>query len=353
MKVLFITNIRESDSFPFYIQDFVNKGHEVKICPIEGMFPRWNLVVRLKRRFGFNIRNNVQKRKRNLEGKILAYVDEFKPDIVCEINCMMLNAHCADKIRKKCFLTAKMIDRINFFPEYYEEGFSKHYDVIYTYSLDDYELINSISNNCVFIPAMCEEAVYHNDNLKRDIDISFIGKIYPEKDYGDRYKILCKLVNDMPKLNIFIGGECAPLRHPKKFIEWHSNPLYKKAFNNKQISKNECNEIYNKSKIAISMERNGTGNSWSGRLVNLFGTNTFVLASDDSEMLKNYFEGCYVHFNNYDDLKEKIHFYLENEEKRNRVANKAYQRIQELKFDAININMTDDLIAKFKTTRVI
>ena len=346
MKILFIANVNENKPLPFYIQDFVSKGHEVKICRISGMFPRWNLVVRLKRRLGFNIRKNVQIRKRNLENKILEYVSQFKPDIVCEINCMMLNAHCADEIRKNCFLAAKMIDRIIFFPEYYEEGFSKHYDVIYTYALDDYNLIKSVSNNCVFIPAMCDENIYHFDNLKRDIDISFVGKMYPAKDYGDRYNILCKLVTEFPELKIFIGGECAPLRRPKKFIEWFFNSLYRKAFNNKQISPNDCNEIYNKSKIAISMERNGTGNSWSGRLVNLFGTKTFVLASDDSEMLRKYFDGCYVHFNDYDELKKQINYYLHNENERNIIANKAFQRIRELKCGALNINMTDDIIEK-------
>jgi spore maturation protein CgeB len=348
MKILFIANVDESKILPSYIQEFIDKGFEVKICRISGMFPRQNLIVRLKRRFGLNIRSNVRTRKKHLEGKIMSAVKEFIPDIVIELNGMMLNAHCADQIRKRAFLVAKMIDRISFFPEYYEEDFSKHYDTIYTYALEDYELINSISNNCVFIPAMCEEDVYHNDYLKRDIDVSFVGKMYPEKDYGDRYEIFRKLVIECPELEIFIGGECAPYRRPKKYMEWIGNPAYKKAFNNKQISRVKCNEIYNRSKISISMERNGTGNSWSGRLVNLFGTGTFVLASDDSEMLNQYFAGCFVHFTDYEDLKKKIFYYLNHDEERNMIAEKAYKRIQELKTDPININMTDNIIERLR-----
>lgn len=343
-KVLFIANVDKSKPFPSYIQDFVDRGNDVKICRISGMFPSWNIPVRAKRRLGFDLTNDVRRRKEKLESKILSEVDEFHPDVVCEINGMMLNAHCADQIRQKAFLVAKMIDRISFFPEYYEDGFSKHYDVIYTYALGDYELINSVSGNCVFIPAMCEEDIYHNDYLKRDIDISFVGKMYPEKDYGDRYTILCRLISECPELCIYIGGECAPIRRPKKYLEWRSNPAYRKAFINRQISTAECNTIYNRSKIAISMERTGTGNSWSGRLVNLFGTGTFVLASDDSEMLNKYFDGCFVHFDGYDDLKKKILYYLEHEKERTEIAEKAYRRVQELKTDPININMTDDII---------
>lgn len=347
-KVLFIANVDESKALPSYIQDFRDKGNTVKICRISGMFPRWHLFVRMKRRIGLDLRSNVKARKKKLESQIMRAVNTFQPDIVCEINGMMLNAHCADEIRKHSFLAAKMIDRISFFPEYYEKDFSKHYDVIYTYALDDYKLIQSVSNNCVYIPSMCEDRIYHDDHLERDIDVSFVGKMYPEKDYGDRYTMLRSLVTECPELNFYIGGECAPIRRPKKFVEWVGNPLVKKSFVNKQISAEECNRIYNRSKISISMERNGTGNSWSGRLVNLFGTRTFVLASDESEMLTQYFTGCYVHFDGYQDLKEKVLYYLAHPGERNKIAERAYERVQELKTDPININMTDDIIRRFE-----
>lgn len=350
-KILFIAKINESKEMPSYIKDFIDKGYEVKIHNISGMFGKRNILVRLKKRIGLDIRNNVRTRKRRLEKKILSIVNAFEPNIVCVINGMTLNAHCAESIRKNSFLIAKMIDRISFFPEYYEKEFSKHYDAIYTYALDDYKIINSISDNCVFIPAMWEENVYHNDCLERDIDISFVGKMYPEKDYGNRYSVFCHLVKDFPNLNIFIGGECAPIRRIKKYIEWKGNPLYKKAFNNKQITMTQCNEVYNRSKISISMERFGTGNSWSSRLVNLFATGTFVLSSDNSEMINRYFNGCFVYFSDYDDLKKKIVYYLSHEKERNEIAARAYEKVHEVKRSPININMAEDVIARVNHRR--
>ena len=350
-KVLFIAKINEPKEMPSYIQDFIDNGYEVKIYSISGMFGKRNILVRLKKRIGLDIRNNVRARKKHLEKKIISIVNTYEPDIVCVINGMMLNTHCAESIRENSFLVAKMIDRISFFPEYYEDGFSKHYDVIYTYSLDDYKIINSISHNCVFIPAMWEENVYHNDCLERDIDISFVGKMYPEKDYGKRYSTFCKLIKDFPNLNIFIGGECAPIRRIKKYIEWKSTPLYKRAFNNKQITMTECNEVYNRTKISISMERFGTGNSWSSRLINLFATGSFVLSSDNSEMLNKYFNNCFVHFSDYEDLKEKIVYYLSHEKERSEIAARAYERVYEVKRSSINISMTEDIITRVNHRR--
>lgn len=345
-KILFLASMDISKGVPMYIQDFIERDCIVRSCCIAGMFTKWDVVARLKKRIGLDIRRNVKARQNKLEKRIMSIVNEFEPDIVCAINGMMFNSHCAEKIREQAFLAIRMIDRFSFFPEYYEEGFSDHYDAIYTYSLDDYELINSRSQNCVFIPAMPEEEVYHNDYLYRDIDISFVGKMYPEKDYGNRYVILCHLIRDFPDLNIFVGGECAPIRRPKKWFEWNRNPLYRKAFNNKQITATECNNIYNRTKISINMERNGTGNSWSGRLVNLFSTGNFVLSADNSKMLNKYFNGCFVPFSDYADLKEKIFYYLNHEKERNEIAMRAYRRIEKLKNDPNMVNMADDILKR-------
>ena len=322
-RVLVIADIDENN-LPDYLQEFCDKGFEVKTLRIGALIPKSEIGVRVKRLLGMDIRRDVRARKKGLEKEIIAAVDAYEPSIVVEINCMRLSAECADYIRSKSFLCGTMIDRIQFFPAYFEEAFSEHYDMVCTYSLEDYQIIENISHNCVFAPALADERIYYKIDCEKDIDVSFVGRMYPTKDYGYRLKILQRLVKDLPGVKIYVGGECAPIRRPDKYIPWRLNKAYRRAFINRNISQNECNEIYNRSKISLSIERAGTGSSWSGRLVNLLATETLVLSSDDGERTRAYFGGGMVFFSNYTELLAKIKHYLSNEEERVAIAQKGY-----------------------------
>ena len=345
-RILFIDDTDTTEGFPPYAQAFVEKGFTVLFCKPCTLFPIDVLFLRIETRLGLRRINTIRRMKRKTGMRVCSILNDYKPDIVFSINAK-LDSYYASIIRKKCFLVSMLIDKVSFFPDVFENGFSKDYDVIYTYAIDDCEMINSISSNCVFIPAVCNKDSFHNDNVLRDIDVSFVGRMYPEKDYGERFDLLCRLVDSCPDLKIYIGGECAPIRRPIKFIKWRRNQLYRKAFVNRNLTTSECNQIYNRSKISLSIERNGTGNAWSGRIVNLFGTGTFVLSSDEPKMLDQYYKGCFVHFTGFEDLRNKVLYYLDHEKERIEIASRAYEQEKTMRNSSLVINMTEDIINRF------
>lgn len=184
-------------------------------------------------------------------------------------------------------------------------------------------MIKEAGGHAVFTPARGNKDSFYQKNCDKDIDISFIGRMYPDKDYGYRYYVLKKLVKDYPNLKIYIGGECAPIRRPFKFLEWILCKRYKECFVNRNLLTSECKDIYNRSKICLNIERKNTGQCWSGRIVNILLTETFVLSKLDNNVTSDYFEGGIVGFRNYNHLKQLINYYLEHEKERKITAQKG------------------------------
>ena len=310
---------------PYYIESFKENGYDVSFLQTHRVSSKWNIYIRIKRRFGMDISNYMRKDAERLGQKIIQMCKRLRPDVVMDLNGFYLNEDTIDKLRKKCLVFAKMEDRLAFFPQFYKVEKFKHYDVVYTYSEEDKDIFNENGANGVFFSAKGDLYHYRSLGINRDIDIAFVGSMYPAKDYGERYDLLKKLAKDFPNLKIYVGGKCAPMRRPCLFFKWLFNKRYRQVFINKNISLEECNRIYNKSKICLNIERNNTGNIWSGRLVNIFLTNTFVLVQNDNDNLRNTFKGGYVAFDNYPSLKRHIQYYLAHEQERVAIAQKGYE----------------------------
>lgn len=181
----------------------------------------------------------------------------------------------------------------------------------------DNELILKIANcNFVFCSACTELSKRYNKNsfrlqggydpkqhlpinIKKDIDVSFIGSIKKRKDcHVDRHEYYDKI-----DFESFTG----------KYGKQHS-------------------EIVSRTKINLNFTE---GLGTSNRIYKLLASKGFVATqiwqtiNEDFEVNKDL-----ITFKSVSDLKKKIQYYLEHEDERNQIAEHGYQTVQ--KYDNLN-----------------
>lgn len=339
-KYCFVFAVSEKDKTnpPMFIEELKKEGHKVFLLATSQTCSPFNVFIRFKIRMRMDISSFLKRKKEKFGKKVLAVAKENGADAICDVGGFRLTRNTIDLAKDNYATFLVLKDRLVFYNEL--EELSYHYDTVYTYSDDDAEELNKKGTRTICFHSKGKENEFYKMNCPKKYDVSFVGKMYPEKDYGHRYEILKKLAFDLPNTSIFVGGECAPLRRPKRFLEWVKSKRLRNVFCNRNLSIKQCNEVYNASRICINIEREGTGNTWSGRLTNLLHAGSFVLASTTG-ILTELFSNYLVTFSSYDDLKEKILYYLNHDEERESIANKGLLYIDST-IDSINkvtINM--------------
>lgn len=189
------------------------------------------------------------------------------------------------------------------------------------------------------MPATGNSHIFKKMDCKKDIDIAFVGATYPESYYGNRLEIINRLIEDFPDKKIFIGGQCAPLRRPKKFIKWFFDSKKRSIFNNRDIDSYECNKIYNRSKICLNINRINTGEGWSERFGNIMFSGSFQIVNYNRFIAETFGDAVET-FQSYDELREKIRYLLNNSDELGRRTEKGYlkyRNIIEKQWEKFNI----------------
>lgn len=115
---------------------------------------------------------------------------------------------------------------------------------------------------------------------------------------------------------------------------WHKSKLYKdilEYFDGKNIDylyAEEYNKALKSAKIALVFLSKLNNDTYTRRCFEIPATKTFMLCEYSDELASMYKEGEEAeYFRNYDELAEKLKFYLANEDKRNAIAVNGYNRL--------------------------
>ncbi len=156
---------------------------------------------------------------------------------------------------------------------------------------------------------------FYDKNLKRDIDVSFVGSIDPE---DVRWPLRNEYINFLRDNGVNVVT-CGGQRYNRISIEGYSN-------------------ILNHSKISLSFCRRGDGASeLKGRVFELMACRSFVLEDDGSET-REFFEvgRDFVIFGGKKELLEKILYYLKHDNERELIAQSGYEKVTNL-YNATNM----------------
>ena len=192
---------------------------------------------------------------------------------------------------------------------------SAHFvDVTAFSNMEDVRKLNSLGYRSEYLEIGYDENIYTNiGGSNYDYKVVFSGN-----NYGNNFH---------PMSNFRIGiAEYLKSFYGNDFGLFGMNWLHANGdFNHSQ---HEEANIYRGSKIAINCSHFNVARYNSDRLLRILGSGTFCLSYAHPEMEQDYENYKHlVYFNSLEDLKNKIDYYLENEDERKKIAYNGQQLV--------------------------
>lgn len=262
----------------------------------------------------------IKKYNNEINTKILNVYKKIKPDIVFIIKGHKIFKDTLEKI-KESKVVLWMMDSIYKVEQTYKN--IDLFDYRFMFEKNDVEKLAQSKISSYFLPLALDETVYYPiNNIKKTIDILFVGALYPE-----RLELLKSIIIKFPDLNICIYGKYLEWRHTERYINYYLKN-YRAYFENKNVHPSIVNELYARTKIAINIHNPQSQYGCNQRFFEILGSKSFQIV-DENKFIKNKFvDGKHiVFFNNEKDLCNKIKYYLNNRVERNRIANYGYQEV--------------------------
>lgn len=252
------------------------------------------------------------------------YRDELDKDVIKYIsertNTISLNWFCDDDWRF----------------EDYSQFWAPCFSYITTTYKKAYEKYKKIGyKNAILTQWACNHFNCKKLNLEKIYDVTFIGM-----SHGNRRDIINNIINsginlkywgygwkEIPDNFFFKSFWFFPKRIP------YLKKLYQKTINHiknsTRISQKDMIKVYNQTKINLNLNLSSNKKTvqLKGRNFEVPGCGGFLL-TDYAPHLEDYYEigKEVVCFDNLEDLKEKINYYLKNEEEREKIALAGYIR---------------------------
>jgi spore maturation protein CgeB len=170
----------------------------------------------------------------------------------------------------------------------------------------------------VFFPEKIEGL---NDTLieKLSHDIVFTGGSYKESAEGSyRAGILGQLVED--KYDVKIWGDRGWLYRTQFY------PSLSNRINTNRLPYNELRYLFQLSKVYLNMPSPQIFTSFQPRVFEIAASKGFQII-DHSDELEDIFGDSYVSFKDYNDLKDKLDYFLKRDDERNEIAEKMYRLV--------------------------
>jgi len=302
------------------VQDaFASIGYETKVISYIENLVRYIDIIRYHYmpKIGVNSFFNGYKKKINME--IKNTFDRFLPDMVFVIKGGILDKDLLSYM-DNTIKVLWMMDSVKNIKGI--QNTINDYDYRLAFEKTDVEILNNNGVPTYFMPMGLDDAIYFPKYYKhKKIDITFIGALY-----DGRKEFLEKLIVDLKDYNIKVYGKYLSFKNPRTFLNYFIKG-FRNSFTNKTISPNEVNEIYNNSKIAINIHHGQSVYGCNPRFLEILGSGTFQIVDDNIFIKENFVENKeFVSFKNYDDLINKINYYIANEKKRVEIAEDGYQK---------------------------
>ena len=238
--------------------------------------------------------------------KILIEVEQYLPNYVLFIKPEKISNKTLEEIKvpkilwmmDSLFRYDKIIDNI------------KYYDLKYMFEENDVIRLVEMGVKSTFLPLAYDDEVYHPINeIEKDIDILFIGSLYPK-----RIELLENIINQFPSLNIEIYGKYTNIKQPNTYLKYFFSK-YKKYFKNRNVIPREVNQLYARSKICLNMHHSQSNKGCNPRFFEIAANGAFQLVDNNQFIVEKY--GEYVeYFSSIEELNQLIRKYIKEEELR-------------------------------------
>ncbi|MHA1252952.1 MAG: CgeB family protein [Candidatus Helarchaeota archaeon] len=247
--------------------------------------------------------------------KLKKCIEKFEPDVLLTYKGEILDPEIINFIKNEYKIYTILIFPDD--PQLFDSISSKiapAYDYVFTFSWTTIPRYKELGiKNLDYIPFAIDPNSYHKIRLNEEdlkeygSDLSFVGTMYKNRE---------KIINQIINYNMKIWG---------KGWERAIYPMIKKKYTYKFITLEEIIKVFNACKINLNIHHNfGFVNL---RCYEITGCGAFCL-TDRAERIEKLFEigKEIVIFEDVQDLKEKIDYYLDNDDERQEIALRGQKR---------------------------
>ena len=286
--------------------------------------------------------NNIKYNEDSWQKEILAaQIKKFKPDVIYTGNHGFFTKEMKEYLPK-----AKLYALWNASPmkkgidlSHFDLGIS--FNEVYHQHLQK-RGIKNVEYNSFYIDPEIKNRL-DSMNLKKDIDIAFVGRYQPM--FKTRNQFLYDVYSNFKKeYNIqyyLLTG--ARLRGLIPTLPWKLLRAY-----NKPVYLEDMFKVFNRSKIVLNTHSNITGSvKGNMRVFEALGSGSFML-SDDGIYPKHLEAGeDFVTYKNDKDMIEKIDYYLKHDKERDEIALNGYNKISKYYSTDIGSQNLEKIFGKY------
>jgi len=207
---------------------------------------------------------------------------------------------------------------------------ARYYDVIYSYELNDLEILSQ-SSTAHLLPLAYDPARYFpiDNGTVEDVDVSFVGTI--KSHYSRRTELLRQLSTGLKGARLETWSNATPFYSPFRY----QDVLIRIAGGNTKVIRGnathqQINELYNRTRICLNIHGSTEQKALNPRSFEILGSGGFLLTDIPFMALKDFEDGRdYVVYSGPDDLLQKARKYLHDEEARKRIKESGHRIARE------------------------
>lgn len=236
-----------------------------------------------------------------LNMRILDTYHEFQPELVLVIKGTRIDRETLEAM-KASRLVLWMMDSILRIPQALKNV--DVFDAVFLFEKDDVAALAERGITGHYLPLGYDETIYHpldkEVSLKeKDIDIAFVGDIYEAREI-----LLERLIHDFNGKRIRIYGRYLGLDRPKRFVKYLLQGRHR-HFMNREVSPEEVNRIYQKSRIVLNMHHDQNRYSCNPRTFEILGSGALQVVDRKDFLVENLADGL-VMYEDFGDLRKKV-----------------------------------------------
>jgi spore maturation protein CgeB len=247
--------------------------------------------------------------------KVLDLYDAFQPDLVFVIRGSKLASSSlqAMSAARRVIWFHDSAKRSDIRPEQLRQ-----YDRIYVFEAEDVSwLAETHGLEAAFLPMAFDPAVYRPlPEEKKDIDLFFVGKYYPE-----RRSTLERLAADFPDRRLCFYGRYVRYREPATWVQFLGYGVSGRGrtFINKSLNPTEINRMYARARICLNMHHAQSRHGCNPRVYEIMGAGGFQLV-DELPFIRETLGDILVRYADYEELRDAITRYLDDDDLRQKIA---------------------------------
>ncbi|OPX30433.1 MAG: hypothetical protein B1H08_01680 [Candidatus Omnitrophica bacterium 4484_171] len=256
-----------------------------------------------------------------INNNLIRTIDKFKPDIFLEAGGHRILPRTVKKIGERGIKTILWtIDPPRNFEPVIESA--PFYDFVFCGGSEAIDILNKHNiKNIYFLPFACDPGYAYPVEVNKEekefyrSDVVFVGSYYP-----NRLEILEKITD----FNLGVWG-------PGWDRISNNSPLKKCIRKAEGVDYKEWRKIYSSSKMALTIHyQDGKTicHQASPRVYEVLACKSFLLSDNQRDVVRLFEPRRYLDiFDNINDLREKLNYYLKSPEKRRAIAECGYREV--------------------------